>query len=49
MFGIRKSNVSYSTNANPIRNTIISDNQDNIEIKDEEEQEDIYKSTKFIF
>ena len=49
MFGIRKSNISYATNANPIRNTIISENQENIEIKEEEGQEDIYKSTKFIF
>ena len=46
MFGIRKSNISYATNANPIRNTIISENQENIEIKEEEGQEDIYKFNK---
>lgn len=47
MFGIRRSNVSYSRNTESIRNTILSENQDNLESI--EEQEDIYKNAKFIF
>ena len=50
MFGIRRSNVSYKRNPDSIRNTLISNNQDNADkVEEEDEQEDIYKSAKFIF
>ena len=50
MFGIRRSNVSYKRNQDSIRNTLISNNQENIDkIEEEDDQEDIYKSAKFIF
>ena len=51
MFGIRRSNVSYKRNQDSIRNTLISNNQENTDKIEEEEddQEDIYKSAKFIF
>ena len=50
MFGIRRSNVSYKRNPDSIRNTLISNNQENTDkVEEEDEQEDIYKSAKFIF
>ena len=50
MFGIRRSNVSYKRNPDSIRNTLISNNQENTDkIEEEDDQEDIYKSAKFIF
>ena len=48
MFGIRRSNVSYKRNSDGTANANI-ENTENIIPTTEEEQEDIYKSTKFIF
>ena len=48
MFGIRRSNVSYKRNSDVTANANI-ENTENIIPNTEEEQEDIYKSTKFIF
>ena len=53
MFGIRRSNVSYKRNPDSVRstlrNTLIPENQENLDIVEEQEPEDIYKSSKFIF
>ena len=49
MFGIRRSNVSYKRNVDSIRNNLISENPKNADLIGEDEEEDIYKSAKFIF
>ena len=48
MFGIRRSNVSYNINSDVIKPSNIIENTENINYL-EKVEEDIYKSTKFIF
>ena len=50
MFGIRRSNVSYNINPDAIKSSNIIENTENINYTENvQDQEDIYKSTKFIF